>query len=275
MRFHFVDYFAADDEFRFRRIEIRVDASVPQPDVRNGQFLVVAALGDYLVRRVEHRDFHVALAGHESFGFHYARHTFHGGRDLYSGRAGIVEIEVILIDDYEIDVAVYAAVESEVGRLRIYRFVGAVVHFHFQLVVVQELFGDVDAEFGVASVVAAHFLAVERHFARRVDALEFEVDLLAVRHFGTGDRALVLAHEALVVVAAVLSVHAVPGMRHVDVRHRTFFGEFPAFVEIDKSSHIGSPFAFSIIISHRTSLFNCIFLSESLQFLHSCANKTA
>ena len=82
-------------------------------------------------------------------------------------------------------------------------------------------------------------LPVELHFGRSVDAVELQVDALrAGVIFRRGKFGLVGAGKALVVVAAVLAVLGVPGMRQGDgagglARH----GKLPCLVHRDRSSH--------------------------------------
>ena len=146
----------------------------------------------------------------------------------------------------ELDVAVDATVEGEVGLLRVDAVVLGVVHAHNELVGLArgpERVGDVDAEGGVAAVVVREGGAVELHVCRGVDAIELKVDNLICLVRRRGERASIGAGAAPVVIAAVLAVDGVPRVRNVDLGGGAIWPrEAPALVQVLIGAH-GYPFS--------------------------------
>ena len=168
------------------------------------------------------------------------------GRHGKAGAAKVVEGEVGAARHEELDVAVDATVEGEVGLLRVDAVVLRVVHAHNELVGLAhgpERVGDVDTEGGVAAVVVREGSAVELHVCRGVDAIELKVDNLICLVRRRGERAGIGAGAAPVVIAAVLAVDGVPSVRNVDLDGGAVWPrEAPALVQALIGAH-GYPFS--------------------------------
>lgn len=143
------------------------------------------------------------------------------------------------MDDEQLHVPVDTAVEGEVGLLGIDAVVDAVVHLDLQVVLLPEQGGDLGPEGGVAAVVMDDALTVELHIGGGVDALELQIDRLCIRvKGGQGKTLLVGTGPTPVVVAAVLTVHIVPGVRHVHRLHSAGGAEKRPFpIQADALSH--------------------------------------
>ena len=111
-------------------------------------------------------------------------------------------------------IPVDAAVEGEVGPLRVDRLVGAVVDVHDEHVVVAQRLGEGDAERRVAAFMGRQQGSVEMDLRAGVDAAELQPDV-PVR-VGGREPDGVGAGAATVVVAAVLAIDRVPGVGQVD-----------------------------------------------------------
>ena len=240
---HFVHRLAVHRQGGDRRVEVGVLAAVPQVHSRDGQrHIGAAALGHRVAVGVQQLHGHAAVGGVvpgldlDGAALVIGRRF---GRHLDAGAAVVVQIKVVFVDDQQRDGAVDTAVERKVCFLRVDAVVFAVVHFHQQVVFGRQHVGDVGAERRVPAVMLADDLPVELHFGRSVDAVELQVDALrAGVIFRRGKFGLVGAGKALVVVAAVLAVLGVPGMRQGDgagglARH----GKLPCLVHRDRSSH--------------------------------------
>ena len=140
-------------------------------------------------------------------------------------------------------IAVNAAVEGEIGFLRVDGVIVAVVHRDGQYIVAgAQGVGNVHAEGGVAAVVAAHVLPVQADLRRGIHAVKFNPHFLRVRvEFRLLKRQRVSACAALVVVAAVLPVDGVPCVRNGDFARLTVqIRELPAVLEFNDVSHVGT-----------------------------------
>ena len=107
------------------------------------------------------------------------------------------------------------------------------------VVFIPQQFGDVGAEGGVAAVVVADGGAVQNHMGAGVDAVKLNPDLMGGGvKLGSSETGAVDAGAAPVVIAAVLTVAGVPGVRQV---HRcggaVGAGEFPTLHDFGDFSH--------------------------------------
>ena len=140
-------------------------------------------------------------------------------------------------------IAVNAAVEGEVGLLRVDGIVVAVVNGNHQLIcaVVQGI-GDVHAEGGVAALVLGHFLTVQTDNCSHSHAVKLQNRATAVGQLRLFQRAGIGAGAAVVVVAAVLTVYGVPGVGQGDRLVMTFLGKSPAGVQQNCLAHRMTPY---------------------------------
>ena len=140
-------------------------------------------------------------------------------------------------------IAVNAAVEGEVGLLRVDGIVVAVVNGNHQLIcaVVQGI-GDVHAEGGVAALVLGHFLTVQTDNCSHSYAVKLQNRAPAVGQLRFLQCTGVAAGAAVVVVAAVLTVHGVPGVGQGDWLAMTFLGKSPAGVQQNCLAHRMTPY---------------------------------
>ena len=140
-------------------------------------------------------------------------------------------------------IAVNAAVEGEVGLLRVDGIVVAVVNGNHQLIcaIVQGI-GDVHAEGGVAALVLGHFLTVQADNCSHSYAVKLQNRAPAVGQLRLFQRAGIGAGAAVVVVAAVLTVYSVPGVGQGDRLAMTFLGKSPAGVQQNCLAHRMTPY---------------------------------
>ncbi len=245
---HLVDHGAVlTEKLQLGRVEVRVVHAVPAVDVGKRQGHVGALpCRDLGAGSVDQAHAHAGRVGCGALdpgldldlGVLLAVCNVRG--DLETGGTVVVKRKVRRRDDQQLDIAVDAAVEGEVGLLRVDAIVLGVVDGHAQGVGARDQrVGDVHAEGRVAAVVVAQGLSVDLDVGRGVDALELQVDDLR----GGVERrrvkaALVGAGAAPVVVAAVLAVDGVPGVGHVDLLNGAGgTREIPALVQVDVSAH--------------------------------------
>ena len=145
----------------------------------------------------------------------------------------------------ELELAVFsltqpeAAVEGEVSLLGVNAVVFAVVDLDGQLIVLAQYGGDIRTEGGVTAVVAGDLHAVQRNSCAGIDTLELQPDLLGSNIKG-GCRELrfIGAGTAPIIIAAVLTIDVVAGVRQIDgdglaVRA----GELPVLHQLGRASH--------------------------------------
>ena len=135
------------------------------------------------------------------------------GQGRYPNAAGtqIVQGKVCLVDHNQPNPSVNAAIEGEVRLLGIDLGVLAVVHVHMQIVFILKERCNLCTEGGIAAVVGAKRLAVQRHSRRSIDAVKLQPHFFAgriKRRLGKG--MLVVTSAPLVVIAPILSVNVVP-----------------------------------------------------------------
>ena len=140
-------------------------------------------------------------------------------------------------------IAVNAAVEGEVGLLGVDGIVVAVVNGNKQLIcaVVQGI-GDVHAEGGITALVFGYFLTVQADNGSHSHAVKLQNRAAAVGQLRLLQCTGVGAGAAVVVVAAVLTVHGVPGVGQGDRLVMTFLGKSPTGVQQNCLAHKLTPY---------------------------------
>ena len=140
-------------------------------------------------------------------------------------------------------IAVNAAVEGEVGLLRVDGVVVAVVNRNNQLIcaIVQGI-GDVHTEGGVAALVLGHFLTVQTDNCSHSHAVKLQNRAAAVGQLRLLQCTGVAAGAAVVVVAAVLTVYSVPSVGKGDRLVMTFLGKSPTGVQQNCFAHRMTPY---------------------------------
>ena len=141
---------------------------------------------------------------------------FDGGRDLDAGAAVIIKIKMRAADANEIHVTVKTAVESEIGHLGIDGVVCRVIHDHTDHRLVGKLFGDVDTPGGIAAIVMRNVCSVQINVGGGVGAAKLKIILLCGGQLGFFQGFGIQAGAAKIIVAAILTVKRVPGVRQVD-----------------------------------------------------------
>jgi hypothetical protein len=175
------------------------------------------------------------------------------GRSYGNSRTSeIFKIEVVLVYADKVYVTVKTAVEGKVRHLGINLFVRRVVNGYKEDVLIRKRVGKLYPEGGITAVVVSKLLAVKIYIGRGVCALDLKI--IFVRHGKSrlGERSRVISHTAEVVVAAVLTVDRVPGVRKRDMLalgqlsevFNLFLGEYPLAVYVYNVSHKNVPFNF-------------------------------
>ena len=228
-------------------VEIRVVKAVPQVGVLEREHSLGSAVLDGSARLLAIQCKGDAFGTHRS-GLH--RHFTaagvqigHNRRDLDGHSAVCGKDKMGGRHDMKRYIAVNAAVEGEVGLLRVDGIVVAVVNGNHQLIcaVVQGI-GDVHAESGVAALVLGHFLTVQTDNCSHSYAVKLQNRAPAVGQLRFLQCTGVAAGAAVVVVAAVLTVHGVPGVGQGDGFLVSFLGESPAGVQQNCLAHRMTPY---------------------------------
>ena len=219
-------------------VEIRVTDTVPQVRVLDRDGGVAALAGDDLAAvSLVNRELNVTLG--PALDIDVGVGAVDGGGDLHARAAEVIQRKVVLVDDQQRHIAVDAAVEGEVSLLGVNAVVFAVVDLDGQLIVLAQYGGDIRTEGGVTAVVAGDLHAVQRNSCAGIDTLELQPDLLGSNIKG-GCRELrfIGAGTAPIIIAAVLTIDVVPGVRQIDgdglaVRA----GELPVLHQLGRASH--------------------------------------
>ena len=146
---------------------------------------------------------------------------------------------VVFVHHQQAHIPVDAAVEGKVCFLGINAVVDAVVYLHRELVFCLQQLRNLCPEGGVATVMGAELLTVQQYGGAGIDALKLQPDLLLCRVKGRCCKAgAVGAGTPPVIVAAVLTVHGVPGVGQCyGSGHAVRAGELPVLHELCNTTH--------------------------------------
>ena len=160
--------------------------------------------------------------------------------------------EVLCRDDMQGHIPVNAAVEGKIGFLGIHGVVVAVVHGNCQQIFLFEVVGQVYPEGGVAALVLSQLFTVQVNGSGHGCAVQLQNSLAACRDGGLCQGQRIPAGAAVVIVAAVLTVHCVPGVGQGNgLTHnsggdaRVLLGKMPvALIQQDGLAHGKNSFIF-------------------------------
>ena len=148
-------------------------------------------------------------------------------------------------NDVQGHIPVNAAVEGKVCLLGVHGVVVAVVHADGQQVLVFQVVGQVHPEGRVAALVLCQLFPVQVNGGGHGCAVQLQNSLAACRDGGLCQGQRIPAGAAVVIVAAVLTVHRVPGVGQSDsLAHNSggdagvLFGKMPvAMIQQDGLAH--------------------------------------
>ena len=150
------------------------------------------------------------------------------------------------VDAEQLDRPVQSAVEREIGHLGVNGVAISVVDGDDQEILLRQGGRQLDAPGAVAAVMAAQAPAIQIDGRRGVGPLQLQVAAAGVRQARAGEGLGVVAGAPVVVVAAVLAVQGIPGVRQVDQRpglghlRRRYVrlpGKGPAFLQGNDLAH--------------------------------------
>ena len=113
-------------------------------------------------------------------------------------------------NDVQSYIAVNAAVEGEVCLLGVHGVVVAVVHADRQQIFLFEMFGQVNPKGRIAALVLGQLFAVQVDYSGHSGTVQLQNCFAACRDGGLCQSQRIPAGAAVVIVAAVLTVHGVP-----------------------------------------------------------------
>ena len=175
------------------------------------------------------------------------------GGDHDAGAAVVVQIKVCVGHADQVDAAVQAAVEGEVGRSGIHGRSILVADLDGQLVLaLVAQIGDVCAEDGEAALVGGGDLTIDLHGGVQGSSQNFNVGAAASqRLLGLHEGAGVNAGGAQIAAVAVVAVHSVPSVGQVDLLGGVVAlgeGQGPVFVQGNDLSHRYDSFSISLVV---------------------------
>ena len=140
-------------------------------------------------------------------------------------------------------IAVNAAVEGEIGFLRVDGVIVAVVHIHAQQVAaVAQRIGNVHAKCRIAALMLSKLLLVQVDLGGHGNGVKLQNGTSVFRQGNVRQHGGVAAGAAIVVIAAVLPVHSVPGVGQGDRFVVSFFGKNPVLVQKNSLAHNMTPY---------------------------------
>ena len=140
-------------------------------------------------------------------------------------------------------IAVNAAVEGEIGLLRVDGVVVAVVHIHAQQVTaVAQRIGNVHAKCRIAALMLSELLLVQIDLGGHGNGVKLQNGASVFRQDDVRQHGGVAAGAAVVVIATVLPVDGVPGMGQGDGFVVSFFGKNPVLVQKNCLAHNMTPY---------------------------------
>ena len=135
-------------------------------------------------------------------------------------------------------IAVNTAIKRKIRLLWVDPVISAVVHPYLHLIYCRKIIRDIPTESGIAAIMTAQDPAVQLHLRGGVHTLKLQIDPFIRIYLWSVKTPGIYAGSAPIIVASVLTVKCVPGMRNVD--STGFFvrtGEAPALVYVDDPSH--------------------------------------
>ena len=129
--------------------------------------------------------------------------------------AVLQQFKVLRRNSNQLHRAVEPAVKGKIRLLRVHRRIVLVAHAHGQYVLFGKFPAQLHPEGRVSALVTAELFAVEKHIAAHGRAAEFQEQPLSSGFF-CRQLAHIPAASAVIVVAAVLAVYGVPGVRQRD-----------------------------------------------------------
>ena len=140
-------------------------------------------------------------------------------------------------------IAVNAAVEGEIGLLRVDGVVVAVVHIHAQQVAaVAQRIGNVHAKCRIAALMLSELLLVQIDLGGHGNGVKLQNGASVFRQDDVRQHGGVAAGAAVVVITTVLPVDGVPGVGQGDGFVVSFFGKNPVLVQKNCLAHNMTPY---------------------------------
>ena len=156
----------------------------------------------------------------------------HNGRNLDGHRAVCGKGKVSSRYNMQRNIAVNAAIEGEVGFLRVHGVIVAVVYIYAQQVAaVAQRIGNVHAKCRIAALMLSKLLLVQVDLGGHGNGVKLQNDTSVFRQGNVRQHGGVAAGAAIVVIAAVLPVHGVPGVGQGDGFIVTVFRKNPILIQ--------------------------------------------
>ena len=130
--------------------------------------------------------------------------------------------------------AVQSAIKRKVCFLWVYGLVVRIVHPDFQCIFVFKHFCDIDAETGITSLMVCKLSAVHTHVCSHRCTIEFQIGFSAFFHFRFLERFHIFTGSSVIIIAAILSVYGIPGVRQcyfLSLSAVRIFVKCPVFIQ--------------------------------------------
>ena len=217
-------------------VEIRVIKTVPQAGVLQREHGSGGAVLDGGARLLAVKREVDALRAHDERLHSHLTAAFvkvsHSRRDLDGHSAVCGKGKVSSRYNMQRNIAVNAAIEGEVGFLRVNGVVVAVVYIYAQQVAaVAQRIGNVHAKCRIAALMLSKLLLVQVDLGGHGNGIKLQNGTSVFRQGNVRQHGGVAAGAAIVVIAAVLPVHGVPGVGQGDGFIVTVFRKNPILIQ--------------------------------------------
>lgn len=172
------------DDPRDGGIEIGVFPSIPKVNAVDHPLFVVPKRENAVSLSIPNVDFDLLRACREGADSDLSLALLEKGIDLDRLASEVVEVEMVLRNLNQIDIAVDAAIEGEVRLLRVDPVVFPVVDKDFEEVFLLKGRSEIEPEGRIAAIMASDLLFVEKDTTGGIDAFEFNIKMVSLFHLG-------------------------------------------------------------------------------------------
>ena len=172
------------DDPRDGGIEIGVFPSIPKVNAVDHPLFVIPKRENAVSLSIPNVDFDLLRACREGTDSDLSLALLEKGIDLDRLASEVVEVEMVLRNLNQIDIAVDAAIEGEVRLLRVDPVVFHVVEKEFEVVFLLMGRSEIEPEGRIAAIMASDLLFVEEDTTGGIDAFEFNIKMVSLFHLG-------------------------------------------------------------------------------------------
>ena len=146
----------------------------------------------------------------------------------------------------QLHVPVQSSVKCKIRFLGIDGVIVTVIHRYGQFIVFPQMLCQFHAKGGIASLMGGQMLSVQADVGCHGSAANLQIHSGPLLHDGFVQTAGIQADAPGVIIAPVLPVHGIPGVRQLYFRSLTVLRKDPVFIQRYNLSHNDSPLYFTV-----------------------------